>query len=70
MRSAQGIGWSAAETDCGTGCPSLGYLSWTSKKGNSPIGETLWHRIIFVEKLNYGFALLGELLLFACPKKK
>ncbi len=36
-------------------------------KGNSPFVEILYIALI---RLSCSFALLGELLLFACPKKK
>ena len=41
MRSAQGIGCSAAETDCGTGPAFFGYFLCRSKESHSPAGENI-----------------------------
>ena len=42
LRSAQGIGWSAAQTDCGTGCPfSWLLLLGMQKEVTRPAGRNL-----------------------------
>ena len=51
MRSAQGIGWSAAQTDCGTGPAFFGYFLCRSKESNSPAGENITSEYLKTEQL-------------------